>query len=126
MEAQPTYKLCMVSRWIIMLLLSAAWVLRTGKEHCVFVRALAYLNIQSERLGSHAPLFLQVDEDEPLFLSLISDLFPGIQLDNATYEELQVAIQDAVDSELLVNHPSWNLKVVQVRSLFAIRALLMT
>ena len=56
----------------------------------------------------------QVDEDEPLFLSLISDLFPGIQLDNATYEELQVAIAAQVDEMGVINHPAWNLKVVQV------------
>ena len=55
-----------------------------------------------------------VDEDEPLFLSLISDLFPGIQLDNASYDDLQVAISTAVDEAKLVNHPSWNLKLVQV------------
>ena len=59
-------------------------------------------------------VFFQVDEDEPLFLSLISDLFPGIQLDNATYEDLQVAIQHQVDEAKMVNHPSWNLKIVQV------------
>ena len=56
----------------------------------------------------------QVDEDEPLFLSLINDLFPGIQLDNASYADLQVAVQNQVDEALLVNHPPWNLKVVQV------------
>ena len=55
-----------------------------------------------------------MDEDEPLFLSLISDLFPGIQLDNATYEELQVAIGNQVEQALLVNHPPWNLKIIQV------------
>ncbi len=55
-----------------------------------------------------------VDEDEPLFLSLISDLFPGIQLDNATYEEEQTAIAYQVEKAKLVNHPAWNLKLVQV------------
>lgn len=55
-----------------------------------------------------------MDEDEPLFLSLISDLFPGIQLDGSTYAELQVAVANQVELTGLVNHPSWNLKLVQV------------
>ena len=63
-------------------------------------------------------LCIQVDEDEPLFLSLISDLFPGIQLDNATYEELQVAVAYQVEQAMLVNHPPWNLKIVQVQNCF--------
>ena len=57
-----------------------------------------------------------MDEDEPLFLSLISDLFPGITLDSATYEELQKAIEFQVEEAKLVNHPAWNLKLVQVFS----------
>lgn len=56
----------------------------------------------------------QVDEDEPLFMSLIADLFPGIVLDSATYAELQVAIAKQVENAVLINHPSWNLKIVQV------------
>lgn len=55
-----------------------------------------------------------MDEDEPLFLSLISDLFPGIQLDNASYDELQTAITHQVEEAQLVNHPPWNLKIIQV------------
>ena len=55
-----------------------------------------------------------MDEDEPLFLSLISDLFPGIQLDNATYEDLQRAVEYQVEQSKLINHPAWNLKIVQV------------
>lgn len=56
-----------------------------------------------------------MDEDEPLFLSLISDLFPGIMLDSATYHDLQAALAKGLDEAKLINHPSWNLKVVQVR-----------
>ena len=55
-----------------------------------------------------------MDEDEPLFMSLIADLFPGITLDSATYAELQVAIDNQVEAAGLINHPSWNLKLVQV------------
>lgn len=57
----------------------------------------------------------QVDEDEPLFLSLINDLFPGLQLDSSTYAELQAAVANQVQLEGLINHPPWNLKLVQVK-----------
>lgn len=55
-----------------------------------------------------------VDEDEPLFLSLISDLFPGNKLPGATRKELQGAISKAVESMHLINDYAWNLKVVQL------------
>lgn len=58
-----------------------------------------------------------MDEDEPLFLSLINDLFPGLQLDSSTYVELQAAVSNQVNLEGLINHPPWNLKLVQVRAL---------
>lgn len=59
-----------------------------------------------------------MDEDEPLFVSLINDLFPGIAQETVEYEELQVAITRNVKEANLINHPPWNLKVIQVASLF--------
>jgi len=41
-------------------------------------------------------------------------LFPGISLDVATYADLQKAISAQVASAKLINHPPWNLKVIQV------------
>lgn len=57
---------------------------------------------------------IQVDEDEPLFLSLINDLFPGLVLDSNTYVDLQAAVANQVEEAGLINHPPWNLKLVQV------------
>ena len=55
-----------------------------------------------------------VDQDEPLFLSLINDLFPGISLDKGGYPELEGAIKNQVENAKLVYHASWVLKLIQV------------
>ncbi len=55
-----------------------------------------------------------VDEDEPLFLSLIDDLFPGLTLQKAGYPDIEQAIAEAVEEAKLVNHAPWVLKLIQV------------
>lgn len=54
-----------------------------------------------------------VDEDEPLFMSLIEDMFPGIKLSTSVYKELQKAITHQTQEMGLMNHAQWNLKVIQ-------------
>ncbi|XP_052742928.1 dynein axonemal heavy chain 8 [Bicyclus anynana] len=67
-----------------------------------------------------------VDEDEPLFISLIEDLFPGMKLSQTSHKEMQRAIGLMTERAGLVNHPEWNLKIIQLYETSLVRHGLMT
>ena len=55
-----------------------------------------------------------VAEDVPLFLSLISDLFPGISAEKSKHTVVEKALSDTIPQYDLLPHPAWYEKIIQV------------
>lgn len=72
-------------------------------EETILMRVLKGMNVSK-----------LVDQDEKIFLSLIEDLFVGMKSTKTTYKELQAAIINTCSEGFYINHPIWNLKIIQV------------
>ena len=72
-------------------------------ENTIVMRVLRDMNISK-----------MVSEDEPLFLSLISDLFPNQKLDKVAYPELTQAIEDVLLNLKVIDHKPWAMKLIQL------------
>ena len=62
-----------------------------------------------------------VADDVPLFLSLISDSFPGLKAEKARYMDVEAAIQDQIKEQALQDHEDWTAKVVQLYETYLVR-----
>jgi len=62
-----------------------------------------------------------VAEDVGLFISLIADMFPGLNPEKASFKEVEEAIQAAMEEDGLVHAASWVGKVVQLYESYLVR-----
>jgi dynein heavy chain len=80
------------------------------EEELVLIRALR---------DSNVPKFLA--DDLPLFAAIVQDLFPGVEVPDNDYGELQVALEEEIVKAGLQKVPKFIGKVIQMFDIFNIR-----
>ncbi|XP_035225006.1 dynein heavy chain 5, axonemal-like [Stegodyphus dumicola] len=87
----------------------------TDSESAIVMRVLKDMNLSK-----------LIDENEPLFLSLLNDLFPGIRDHKKQNSELEEAIEKQVKESSLVAYPAWKEKLMQLHETQLVRHGIMT
>eukprot|EP00698_Gefionella_okellyi_P018829 TRINITY_DN568_c0_g1_i2.p1 TRINITY_DN568_c0_g1~~TRINITY_DN568_c0_g1_i2.p1 ORF type:complete len:4478 (+),score=1217.70 TRINITY_DN568_c0_g1_i2:54-13487(+) len=72
-------------------------------EEMILMRVLRDMNVSK-----------LVDEDEPLFLQLLEDLFPGVRVGRPAYDSLRAAISAQCKKDGLVEWAPWVAKLLQL------------
>lgn len=62
-----------------------------------------------------------VAEDVGLFISLINDLFPGLNPEKAVFPEHEAAIELEIQKAGLICHPKWVSKIIQLYETYLVR-----
>jgi len=62
-----------------------------------------------------------VAEDVGLFISLINDLFPGLNPEKAVFPEHEAAIAAEIEKAGLICHPKWVSKIIQLYETYLVR-----
>ncbi|XP_054710373.1 dynein axonemal heavy chain 5-like [Uloborus diversus] len=75
----------------------------TDSESAIVMRVLKDMNLSK-----------LIDENEPLFLSLLNDLFPGIRDHKKGDTALEDAIEQQVKENGLVSYSAWKVKLLQL------------
>jgi len=120
LSKQPHYDFGL--RNILSVLRTAGAQLRSDKQACeksgLKMKSESYLLCRTLRDMNMSKF---VADDVGLFISLIGDLFPGLNPEKAVFPVLEKAIAECLQEKQLVDHPSWVSKIIQLYETYLVR-----